>query len=377
MWRELHGHNFPALSEKDEILAAKLRDICNSADNRQVAFVATTAGFGNQLYGALSTVLYGAVTGRRIRLHWGRFVDLQPFLQPYPDGCDWYTGAWHATGELFERVDDCAEQKSFDDFRWHQDPHPHVNKLLVHSNCLFISKLLQNKIHASSLAKLGIKPEQAFGQLFRAMIQPTASFAAKLEPILLRQFAGAWVVGVQLRVGMMHTEFESNEADDVRWKDDQQKYDAELSRREKQLWENYFQHAQTLMAGRTNSKLFLATDSKYVVALATQALGARLIYVPGELEMHGQLEPHQKGIWEKVFLDWWLMGECNDLIMMHWSTYGATAAMRTNLDPVTFCNGGFVRKKWSDVWQHNDVEACHESENRQASLVTKTPLKAP
>ena len=83
MWRELHGHNFPALSEKDEILAAKLRDICNSADNRQVAFVATTAGFGNQLYGALSTVLYGAVTGRRIRLHWGRFVDLQPFLQPH------------------------------------------------------------------------------------------------------------------------------------------------------------------------------------------------------------------------------------------------------------------------------------------------------
>jgi len=218
-WESLHNDNFPAFNEQDAVLAAKLRDICSNAD-RQVTFVATTAGFGNQLYGALSSVLYGAVTGRRILLNWSRFVDLEPFLQPYPEGCDWFKGAQHASGELYERVDDCAEQKTFDEFQWHQDPHPHVIKLIVHSNCLFLPRILQNKIHAAALAKLGIdKPERAFGQLFRAFVQPTANFASKLRTVLLRKFAGSYVVGVQLRVGMMHTEFETHEADDARWKD--------------------------------------------------------------------------------------------------------------------------------------------------------------
>ena len=73
----------------------------------------------------------------------------------------------------------------------------------------------------------------------------------------------------------------------------------------------------------------------------------------------------------QVFMDWWLMGECDELIMMHWSTYGATAAMRTDLQPYIMCNGDFVQKKWATVWDHNDVEACHDVENKQASKVTK------
>jgi len=81
--------------------------------------------------------------------------------------------------------------------------------------------------------------------------------------------------------------------------------------------------------------------------------------------MHGEISSDTVHLetWKKVFLDWWLLGECDDMIAASWSTYSATAAMRTGIEPWIECPKGlgeFVRKVWHAVWDYNEVEACKE-----------------
>jgi len=63
--------------------------------------------------------------------------------------------------------------------------------------------------------------------------------------------------------------------------------------------------------------------------------------------------PGQKELWTKVFLDWFLLGEADELITTASSSFGATAALRTSREPLMLCGvhpPHFERKIWANVW---------------------------
>jgi len=329
-----------------------------------VVFVATTPGLGNQLYGALSAALYAMVTGRAIKMSWQKFAHMPALLEPLPDGPDWASSPLaYTTGHLFEHIDGC--ENSLSEFQYEVDPMAGHDVVIVHSNCLFMPRLMQQRAHRQVLNALNLHAGQAFGEVFRSMFQPTQSLAEEISSYLLTAFAGAWVLGLQVRVGMLHAAFEDNDAGDAKWAGNQGLQEEELKKRELEMWNRYHKFATEQLNAHRNAKVFLATDSEHILGLARLALGDRLIYAPGGLEMHGKLDPSDTEMWTKVLLDWWLLGECDDVVMMHWSTYGATATMRTGTEPFVFCHGDFVKKRWSQVWHHNDVEACHANEKKQ------------
>lgn len=320
-------------------------------EEKIVVFEAITAGIGNQMYGAISAMLYAVITNRRFMMHFGEYADISSLFSARDGGLDWTYDdqkGMDTNRKILESLDDCSNGY---DWEGMQNGDARVvdseNVITIHSNCFFINRMINNPVYKSRLEELGLQRGSEWGQLFNANLQLVPSLQARVDTFktLLQS---SFSISLQIRTNFMTAS------------------DGAYNWSMEKIWDHFAVQAEKLVMERIGNEpyregkwhVFLSSDNEEIVQRAKNRFQEKLVTVEGEIETDGELNPNRMGVWEKVVLDWWLLGECDEMLMTGWSTFGSTAAMRAGVQPHVACPDKWDHRDWKQVSRIMEVESC-------------------
>jgi len=98
--------------------------------------------------------------------------------------------------------------------------------------------------------------------------------------------------------------------------------------------DNFWKCGRYLAQGRSKVKYFIASDSKEVLKQANTIFPNQVIIYEGNVKHIGRDEKFTQEEIDKVILDNFLLGECDELVISQQSTFGGIAAIRVGKIPM-------------------------------------------
>ena len=282
-------------------------------ENKFLVYRSNSGGFGDRIFGAVSTFILAYVNDYQFRIENFEPVSfVEVFTSPY----SWWLTDWKENPLRRGRLNIESAYNTYDEYFTTgtiEDHFPSSDCISVYCNQNFISKIYENPIYKQKLEKEGITEDNVFQYVINFIFQLEEEYKKNYLYLKHKLLMGSGhLVGVHLRTNWNWGDVPeiSNETVDL-FVDAIKKY------------------------VQPKSKVLLCTDHEPLVNEIRARIPNHEIKTVKGLPVHLQKEPnHQLKDLLKIVYEIWILADADVFIGSYWSNFTRIPALKSLKEPV-------------------------------------------